>query len=115
MEITGGNKPLLHGYRQKLIVGACLLVPISLAVLLPDQLGSIVGRESWQIELFGVVLFAGVLIWLARGMKCPACGVNLFWHAVGHAKSGNWLDSLFRESKCPKCGHGAGKTDKAVK
>jgi hypothetical protein len=79
--------------------------------LFPDTVGGLIGVNSWAIALAGAVVFFAVLYWLAHGMRCPGCGVNLLWYGLSHAKSGNWLDWLFNQSVCPKCGYrAAGKS-----
>jgi hypothetical protein len=109
MTIVNGKSPLLVRYRQKVVVGACVLVPFCLITLFPGTASKIIGASEWQVALAGVVGFAAILFWLAWGMKCPACGTNLFWYAFGHAKNGNWIDWLLRQTTCPKCGHNTTK------
>jgi hypothetical protein len=97
--------PLLRVYRRKLIVGACLLVPAALAILFPEFCASQLHVESWQVGVGGVILFAVVTVWLSLLVRCPGCGMNLFLHAVGHTKGGNWLHWLLHTETCPKCGY----------
>jgi hypothetical protein len=108
MATVNGDSPLLLTRRRKLLVGACLLVPDCLITLFPGTASKTIGVSEWQVAIAGIVFFAVIIFWLARGMKCPACGVNLFWHAFGHAKYGNWLDWLLRGTSCPKCGYSNG-------
>lgn len=106
-EVTsfGEDTPLLHAYRRKLIIGSAIIFPSSLMVLFPGAIGNLIGVSAWIVELSGVPGAFGTLWWLAYGMKCPSCGINLFWYAVGYAKNLNWLDWVFHQSVCPKCGY----------
>lgn len=97
--------PLLLTFRRKFIIGACLMAPGALAVLFPEFLGDRLRLESWQVGAAGLFIFVCVLIWMAYGVKCPGCGVNLFLHAVGYTKGGNWLHWLLHADTCPKCGY----------
>ena len=99
------NRPLLQSHRRKLIVGASLLSFCALVALFPQVLSSMIGTTSWVVELIAVGAFVVLIYWLASGMKCPACRVNLFWYGLGRAKYGNWLEWLLTQSSCPKCGH----------
>jgi hypothetical protein len=99
--------PLLLPFRRKFIVGACLMVPGALAVLLPESIADRLHVESWQVGIVGLAIFVSVTIWLAYGVQCPACRANLFLHAVGHTKGGNWLHWLLHAESCPKCGYPA--------
>jgi ribosomal protein S27AE len=96
---------LLAAHRQRLIVGSALLAFSAILTLFPETLGNLVGVSAWWIELTGAILFFALLYWLASGMKCPGCGANLFWYGLGHAKYGDWLNWMFKQSACPKCGH----------
>jgi hypothetical protein len=97
--------PLLLAHRRKLIMGSSVLAVSALLALFPQTVSGWIGTSSWVIELGGAIVFIVLLYWLAHGLKCPGCGVNLFWYGLGHAKSGNWLDWLLRQSVCPKCGY----------
>jgi hypothetical protein len=107
------GKPLLLVHRRKLIVGSTVLAVSALLALFPDTVSRLIGMSSWSVELVGAIVFVVLLYWLAHGLKCPGCGVNLFWYGLGHAKSGNWLDWLLKQSACPKCGYRA--TEESVR
>lgn len=74
-------------------------------VLFPESVGRLIGVDSWIPSVGGIVLFGVTLFLLAHGLKCPGCGINLFWYALAHAKNANWLDWMFKQSVCPKCGY----------
>jgi len=98
---------LLGSHRRKLVLGVPALAVSSILVLFPEKLSGLLGVSSWVIALAGAIVFFALLYWLAYGLRCPSCRVNLFWYGFGHAKSGNWLDWIFRQSVCPKCGYRA--------
>ena len=106
------DRPLLAQQRRRLLVGSALLVVTSLIILFPGFFSALFGVAEWLIALLGVVAFATLSFWMAYGMRCPVCRLNLFWYAVGHAKSGNWLNWLLSETTCPQCGYSSGKGEK---
>ena len=73
--------PLLLIHRRKIIASACVLVPDCLIILFPEKAGRIFGIDEWQVALAAAIIFAIILFILARGMKCPACGV-INWKAA---------------------------------
>jgi hypothetical protein len=97
--------PLLLVHRRKLIVGSTVLAASAVVALFPETVGRLLGVSTLVSGLGGAIVFVVVLYWLAQGLKCPGCGINLFWYGLGHAKSGNWLDWLLKQSTCPKCGY----------
>jgi hypothetical protein len=99
------EKPLLLAHRRKLYVGTSVLAVSALLALFPETLSGLFGLASWSIALAGAIVFVVLLYWLAHGLRCPACRVNLFWYGLGHAPFGNWLDWLLKQSVCPKCGY----------
>ncbi len=99
------DRPLLLAHRRKLILGSSVLAVSALLCLFAEPISRLIAVSSWYLELAGALTFIVLLYWLAQGLKCPGCRVNLFWYALGHAKSGNWLDWLLKQSVCPKCGH----------
>lgn len=105
MKISGKNRPLLLAQRRKLLVGSFLLALFALLALFPGAASGPLGVSAWVLESGAVSGFAVLLYWLARGLKCPKCGVNLLWHVFGHAKYGNWLEWMLGLSACPKCGY----------
>lgn len=101
------KRRLLHARRRKLIVGASILAVASILVLIPEYVSTLLHLGSFSIGMTGGLLFALTTIWLARAMKCRACGVNLFLYGLNHTKYGNWLDWSLRQVACPKCGYEA--------
>jgi len=99
------DKPLLYGRRRRLWIGATVLAAASVAVIFAESIAARAGIESWIVGLGGIVVFALVLFSMARGLTCPGCGVNLFWYGFAHARNANWLDWMFKQSVCPKCGY----------
>ncbi len=91
-----------------------MLALCALVALFPQVLSEMIGAASWIVELIAVVAVVVLIYWLAAGLKCPSCGVNLFWYGLGHAKYGNWLDWLLTQSTCPKCGYTAKDVGRAV-
>jgi hypothetical protein len=108
MRDTRTDTPLLLVHRRKLIVGSAVLAASALLGLLPDTLSGWIGISSWLLELAAAIVFFVLLYWLAYGLRCPGCGINLFWYGLGRAGSGNWLEWMLRQSTCPKCGYRAG-------
>jgi hypothetical protein len=88
-------------------MGVPVLAFSAILVLFPETVSGLIGLSSWSIALSGAVVFFALLYWLAYGLRCPKCRVNLFWYGLSHAKSGNWLDWIFKQSVCPKCGYRA--------
>jgi hypothetical protein len=97
------RKPLLHMYRRKLWIGLSVLAVCSIVVLFSEAISELVGMESWILSLIGVALFAFVLFFVAHGIKCPSCKVNLFWYGLANAKHANWFDWMLNQVECPKC------------
>jgi hypothetical protein len=89
--MTGFNtdRSLLGAHRRKLIAGVPVLAFSAILALFPETVSGLIGVSSWSIELVGAIVFFALLYWLAYGLKCPGCGVNLFWYGLGHTKSGN--------------------------
>jgi hypothetical protein len=101
------DRSLLGSHRRKLVMGVPVLAFSAILVLFPETVSELIGVSSWPIALAGAVIFFVLLYWLAYGLRCPSCRVNLFWYGLGHAKSGSWLDWIFKQSVCPKCGYRA--------
>jgi hypothetical protein len=101
------DKLLLGSHRLKLMMGVPALAFSAILVLFPGTVSELIGVSSWPIALAGAVIFFVLLYWLAYGLRCPGCRVNLFWYGLGHAKSGSWLDWILKQSVCPKCGYRA--------
>lgn len=99
--------PLLLANRRQLVVAACILVPTAVALLFPRAFADWLRVESWAVGVGGVTILVAVMIWLSREVRCRNCGANLFLHAIGHTKGGNWLHWLLHTESCPKCGHTA--------
>jgi hypothetical protein len=107
MTDLNAEKPLLQSQRRKLIVGASILAVASIMVLFPGYISALVGLDSLPVGLSGLLIFGVGTFWLAHWLKCPGCGINLFLYGLNHAKYGNWLEWLFKQSVCPKCGYRA--------
>jgi DNA-directed RNA polymerase subunit RPC12/RpoP len=99
------DRPLLLAQRKKLVVGASLLAVSALVCLFSESVGGWIGVSSGYVGLAGALVLVVLLFTLARALRCPRCRVNLFFYALGHAKSANWLDWLLNQSVCPKCGY----------
>ena len=86
--MTGSHTdgPLFLRRSRKLMAGATLLACSALVNLFPEAGSRLFGVNPWVVELSGAMAFFALLYWLAHGFKCPGCGVNLFWHSLGHAK-----------------------------
>lgn len=102
---AGYVKPLLAGYRKKLMVGAIVLVPACSMLLLPGIVSRISGYDELMVAIVGALLFAISLYAMARGARCPSCRKDLFWYSFQNAKHGNWLVWLLNETACPHCGY----------
>src|SRR5689334_12945344 len=98
------TKPLLYQHRHKLRAGAWTATAFAIGVLFPQPLANLFGVDAWIAAAICAMAFGSSFWILAHGMKCPACGVNLFWHGLGNAKYGNWLRWMKTLSLCPKCG-----------
>lgn len=105
MNAQNGKYLLLHQRRKGLVVGAVLLAVWSSLVLFPGSIGELAGVESWHVALAGIVLFTVTLFTVARSLRCPACGINLFLYGLANAPNGNWLHWLLTLSICPRCSY----------
>jgi hypothetical protein len=81
--------------------------------LIAAGLGTIYGLEHWwrdiSVEHFATLLFGanavnvGAFVWMNVFIRCPNCGMKLFWHAVsGHAHPGG-LRWFWHCATCPSC------------
>ena len=97
--------PLLTAQRRKLMVGSSIMALSALVTFFGGTLSGWLGVDAVPTKLLGLAVFVISLYWLASNLKCPACGLNLLWHAFGNAKDANWLGGLLHQTVCPRCGY----------
>jgi hypothetical protein len=50
------------------------------------------------------LLFAAFML-SAVSIRCPKCGLYLFWYAISHQGGGKWLAWLIALRACPRCSY----------
>ena len=63
------------------------------------------GNSNTNVAIGGLLL--GLLSFVATwfSIRCPRCGAPWLWMAVSKQKHLQWLDWLYDQKVCPKCGH----------
>ncbi len=90
---TAGSPPLISAMRGRLWLAGGLLLVGGAALGTPYPVARAIGT-----------LLAGLAVLLAVfSLRCPSCGMNLFWHAVSQHSVGSWLSWLLDVRECPVC------------
>jgi hypothetical protein len=83
----------------KFVVGEITTVIGAVALVL--GLGH--GRPVVALGGLLVGLLSTITTWLS--IRCPKCRAPWLWMAVSTQKHLQWLDWLYEQKVCPKCGH----------
>ncbi len=84
--------------------------------LFNEPAASALGLSRGPIVLAAVSLSILGLAWLSLSIRCPKCGLALFFHAISKQSLQSWGDWLYTVSTCPRCGfhhdaHSTGSTE----
>ncbi|MGM9484642.1 hypothetical protein ACS5PN_25835 [Roseateles sp. NT4] len=90
---TASSPPLISAMRGRLWLAGGLLALGGTALWMPSPMARAAGAL-----LLGLSLLLAVF-----SLRCPSCGVSLFWHAVSQHPIGRWLSWLLDVRECPVC------------
>jgi hypothetical protein len=81
-----------------------MLACCAMVILFAESIGRLTGIESSMVAAGALAGFGMVFFALGRELRCRHCGTSPLFHAMAHARNAHWLDSLYKQSACPKCG-----------
>ena len=73
-----------------------------------QPIARVIGVDPGLLLVFGVLLSIVALTFAAMSVRCPSCGLRLFWFAVSKKSVGAWLSWLLQLESCPRCHYPAG-------
>ena len=92
------------GQAWKLVAGGSVLVIAGCVLAWGLWGGGSTKIAAWAL-LVGLLSMPAT--WFA--LRCPKCGARWLWMAVSKQKSLQWLDWLYAQKVCPRCGHDPGR------
>ena len=61
------------------------------------------GQRAWA-ALLSAVIAAVALLWLIFSIRCPSCGLSLFWYAMTRRRASEVQVWAVKVEQCPRCG-----------
>ncbi|SRR5229473_2474915 len=102
------KSPLLVSRQPwKLGVGFGLLAVSGIFTWFDSGVSRLLGFQRYIPTLIGTFIGLSALAFLALALRCPGCGLRLFWHAISKKPINAWGNWLFETDTCPKCGYQA--------
>jgi hypothetical protein len=108
---TKSSSTLLSIQKGRVVFGFALFFLGGLLMWIHGPIETFFQWESYIAQLLGTAIIFVAFAWLCIAVRCPQCGLRLFWYAVSSKECGSWFGWLLNNSCCPKCGF-AGKDRK---
>jgi hypothetical protein len=84
----------------------CALIVLTFAFIFALFASISAGENDWTVLLAiaAGAAGAGAHLWLALGIRCPACHRRVGWLVLSGMHPSQWLVQLWRGERCPSCG-----------